>query len=136
MVDTRSDTNRTHEETIKTLFMDGLSVQEVHELVSTIATEIEDPPTHNGHVDEVGVPIHQEIPDGLLTLDGAEAQFGVNRRTLQSWVQRKRLRVYARLKAPGRGDGKTLVATEEVRMLLNNPPRPGRPGGFRPNRNH
>ena len=125
MVDLITQTQQSSKEAIRSLLNDGYTVQEVHQLVSTVATEVD------GRTETNGV-IYAEVPVGLQTLEGVERQLGVNRATVRTWIRRQHLRERGRLRAPGRGGGKILVSIADVQRIMEDPPKNGRPVGFRP----
>ena len=77
----------------------GVTLRELQELVSTIVAEGQNDNTQGD------IPIYDELPAGLITLDQAAEQFGLNLGTLRVWVQRGRLQKRALLKYPARSGG-------------------------------
>lgn len=61
-----------------------------------------------------------------ITLTEAADRFGIARQRLMMWVHRKHLREVGRLHGPGPG-GILLVDANQVKYLVENPPKEGRP---------
>ena len=85
---------------------------------------------------EVGVPQEtieavvvatETKPEDLITLQQAQAEFNVRVGTLHSYLQRGHLHRHGLEPFPARGGGKILIDRRELKALLENPPRTGRP---------
>ena len=68
-----------------------------------------------------------EVPEGLITIDDAANKFGLNRKTIYSWLWKGLLRERGRLRAPGKGGGKILLDEAEFQKFLDIPRKKGRP---------
>jgi hypothetical protein len=66
-------------------------------------------------------------PADLVTLEQAQAEFNVRVGTLRSYLQRGHLHRHGLEPFPARGGGKILIDRRELKALLENPPRTGRP---------
>ena len=71
--------------------------------------------------------VFTELPPGLITIDDAALKYGQKVSTLHTRVERGHLTKKGRLRSPARGGGKVVIDEEELKILLANPPRVGRP---------
>ena len=103
----------------------GVSENEIVSMVATVAADAEQPELP-GFEDE-GLPIYTELPVGLTDLATAAKNHGCTVYRLRTWVHKGHLQVQGRLRGPAPGGGLLLVAEDQVRSRLANPPKNGRP---------
>ena len=75
--------------------------------------------------DDKELPIYTELPEGLYDIKSASFELGCNIHRLRSWVQKGRVEVKGKLRAPARGGGYLLVCLEDVKRELNVPANKG-----------
>ena len=112
---------------IRDLIADGFEEREIHRLVTDIAIQ-ERPPRRKTDVEDL--PIHDELPAGLIDLPSAAAKYGRNVTVIRNWIYRGRVPAVARLRAPARGGGYLAVREDDLIAYMNAPPNlGGRPHG-------
>ena len=73
------------------------------------------------------LPLYETLPPGLIDLPSASRKYGVNLRTIRSWVRRGHVEQVGLLKAPARGGGYIVVDEAAFIQYMSTPRRLGRP---------
>ncbi len=94
-------------------------------MVATVAADAEQPELPG--FEDPGLPFYTELPNGLIDLATAAKNHGCTVHRLRTWVHKGHLQVQGRLRGPAPGGGLLLVAEEQVKSRLANPPKNGRP---------
>ena len=138
MVDLRAQQERIRElaEVLSHLVGDDLPEEEAHAVVASTYAQIK-PGNHSGSYDSVadddqqhdsnGLPIYDDLPDGLIDLPAAAAKYARSIKTLEGWLRTGRLRQAGRVKAPAPGGGYRVVEEADIVAILRDPPKRGRP---------
>lgn len=115
---------------IRDLMDSGVGQGEVHQLVIAVAAEntsTHTPQPVESH-DKDGLPIYDELPDGLITLTQAIGKYKRPRGTLMAWINRGRIRARGRLRAPAAGGGYLAVREADLVAHMAKPlSKGGRP---------
>ena len=103
----------------------GVSENEIVSMVATVAADAEQPELPG--FEDPGLPIYDELPDGLIDLPEAARKYGCSNALLHRWIDRGHLKEQGRLKAPARGGGYIVVYESELKHRLAKTPQIGRP---------
>ena len=72
-----------------------------------------------------GLPIYTRLPEGLIDLPSAAKKYGSTVYRFRAWVQRGNIEVRGRLRAGCPGGGYYIVAEEDLKRRLSEPPKKG-----------
>lgn len=72
-----------------------------------------------------GLPVYTEVPEGLIDLRTAAAQYECTVQRFRAWIRRGNIKPLGRLKAGCPGGGYLVVDKEELRLRLESTPSKG-----------
>ena len=72
-----------------------------------------------------GLPVYTEVPEGLIDLRTAAAQYECTVQRFRAWIRRGHIKPLGRLKAGCPGGGYLVVDKEELRLRLESTPSKG-----------
>ena len=101
----------------------GVSENEIVSMVATVAADAEQPELPG--FEEEGLPIYDELPDGLIDLSRASKKYGCTTDRMRKWIYRGQLEERGRLRGPGKNGGSIVVCERELKMRINAPPNKG-----------
>ena len=120
------DTTRSAEDlraAIGVALSSGVSEGEILSMVATVAADTGQPELPG--FEDPGLPIYDELPDGLIDLPTAAERYGCKPHRIYMWVYRGRLQERGRLRGPGKNGGAIVVCENDLLERMNAPPNKG-----------
>ena len=101
----------------------GVSEGEILSMGATVAADTGQPELPG--FEDPGLPIYDELPDGLIDLATAAERYGCKPHRIYMWVYRGRLQERGRLRGPGKNGGAIVVCENDLLERMNAPPNKG-----------
>ena len=96
-------------------------------MVATATSDVDcwEPKLPGLELQDEGLPIFDELPDGLIDVPTASKKYFRSKSTLYQWIQRGYVTVVGRLKAPARGGGYLVIPESEIAAHVAKPVNKG-----------
>ena len=101
----------------------GVSENEILSMVAIATADYYEPELPG--FENPGLPIYDELPDGLIDLPTAAERYGCKPHRIYMWVYRGRLQERGRLRGPGKNGGAIVVCENDLLERINAPPNKG-----------